>query len=308
MTPEIGIAAVAAYLPENRVDTLARRGDFGFEEAFIRDKVGFTALARKAEGQETSDLAVAAVEALRQSSAIDLATLDVLVLVTQNPDGFGLPHTSAIVHGKLGLPRSCFCFDVSLGCSGFVAGLAILKGYMAAIGARNGLLVTADPYSKVVDPADRNTALIFGDGATATWLTADQPLYAIGATDQGTDGKTCAALTVQPDRKLFMNGRAVFDFCALNVGNSLKKVMAANGVTPAEIDVVLLHQGSKYIVDTIAQRSGLKAEFAAAGYGNLVSSSVPVLLVDSIRKSHKTILISGFGVGLGWATTVWKRL
>jgi 3-oxoacyl-[acyl-carrier-protein] synthase III len=86
-----------------------------------------------------------------------------------------LPHTAAIVQDKLGLPTHVAAFDISLGCSGYVYGIYAMKGFMEAAGLKNGLLVTADPYSKIVDPEDRNTTMLFGDAATATWMGEDAP-------------------------------------------------------------------------------------------------------------------------------------
>jgi 3-oxoacyl-[acyl-carrier-protein] synthase-3 len=238
----------------------------------------------------------------------DLSSVQCLVLVTQNPDGNGLPHTSAILHGKLGLSPRCFAFDISLGCSGFVAGLAAIKGFMQVTGLTKGLLVTADPYSKVIDREDRNTVLLFGDGATAT-LISDTPVWEIGEFDCGTIGKSSDALTVRANGKLEMNGRAVFDFSALQVPPSIARALEANKVTVEDIDLGILHPGSKYIVDTVAKRAKItNVARGAETYGNTVSSSIPLLLENVPPDGGKRILVSGFGVGLGWATTVLRGL
>jgi 3-oxoacyl-[acyl-carrier-protein] synthase-3 len=235
---------------------------------------------------------------------MDIGNLDLIVVVTQNPDGHGLPHTSAVVHQKLKLPKTCFAFDISLGCSGFVAALAIVKGYLGATGGRRAVLFTADPYSKVQDPDDRNTALIFGDGAAAT-LVEETPNWRIGpAFDFGTDGSKSSALTVNPEGRLSMNGRMVFDFCALNVPGSVDRVLQANGLSKADVDAWVFHPGSKYIVDTISQRLKIGPVPFPAPYGNTVSSSIPMILKEMDPTKQRTVVISGFGVGLSWATTV----
>src|SRR5690606_34876431 len=110
-----------------------------------------------------------------------------LVVVTQNGDGEGLPHTSALVQTKLGLSTTVAAFDVSLGCSGYVYGLAILKGLMETAGMTDAILITADPYSKVIDPTDRVTTLLFGDAATAT-LLSNRGEWHIHTPTFGTDG------------------------------------------------------------------------------------------------------------------------
>ena len=105
-----------------------------------------------------------------ENCELDLTSIDALIVVAQNGDGCGLPHTAAITQQKLGLSSAVAAFDVSLGCSGYVYGLSILKGLMEQAGLKNGILVTADPYSKVIDREDRVTSMLFGDAATATWL------------------------------------------------------------------------------------------------------------------------------------------
>ena len=161
----LGIAAVAAYIPEDYLDNLERAPALDAGEDLLRDKIGVLKVSRKRADEETSDLAVKAVRRLFEQGAARPEEVDCLVVVTQNPDGYGLPHTSARVHGKLGLPTSCAVFDLSLGCSGYVYGLSVITALMQAQGLRCGLLVTADPYSKIINPHDRNTSLLFGDAA-----------------------------------------------------------------------------------------------------------------------------------------------
>jgi 3-oxoacyl-[acyl-carrier-protein] synthase-3 len=305
MEPDsLGIAAIGGYLPADRQDNVTLASRFEFADDFLATKLGVMSPHRKAAGEETSDLCVKAYEDLKARVQGDTGDPDLIVVVTQNPDGRGLPHTSAIVHSKLGLPKTCAAFDVSLGCSGFVMGLAIVKGYLAATGGRRAILFTADPYSKVLNPEDRNTVLIFGDGAAAT-LISETPNWRIGrAFDTGTDGKKSAALSVGPDSLLVMNGRSVFDFCALNVPGSVQRILAANGIAKEDVDAFVLHPGSKYIVDTIHERLKIPAIPFPASYGNTVSSSIPLILKDMDPATQRTIVVSGFGVGLSWATTM----
>jgi len=301
---ELGIAAIGGHVPETRLDNREAAKRFDFSDEFLETKIGVLAPARKASDEETSDLCVRAFADLERAAGADLGNIDLIAVVTQNPDGHGLPHTSAIVHQKLRLPKTCFAFDISLGCSGFVAGLAIVKGYLAATGGRRAILFTADPYSKVQDPDDRNTALIFGDGAAAV-LIAETPHWRIGAAfDCGTDGQRSSALRVDAENRLSMNGRAVFDFCALNVPGSVERTLTANGLTKQDVDGWVLHPGSKYIVDTICDRLKIPRISFPAAYGNTVSSSIPLILKGMDPLRQRTVLISGFGVGLGWATTV----
>ena len=309
----IGIAHIAAYIPDGRIDNRARCAEFGVDEAFLAGKIGVERVARRAEGEDTADLCEKAFARLRQETALDPAAIDCLVVVTQNPQGSGLPHTSSILHGRLGLPPHCACWDISLGCSGFVHGLAIVRSFMEAQGLRTGLLFTADPYSKIVDPHDRNTAMIFGDGAAVTLLapaTAAAPLFAPVASRFHTEGARHRALENRAG-VLSMDGRAVFNFSATAVPRQIDELLAGLGLARGDVDLYLLHQGSRYIVDAIRQRLGLPAEkvpLGLADHGNLVSSSIPVMLRDVLgRGDLRRIVLSGFGVGLAAATCLLER-
>ena len=207
----IGIKGTGIYLPETRYSNFDRMEQFGMTEDFVRNKIGFTKLARKDPEQITSDLCMLAWEDLKKSYPVDLDEIDCLLVCSQNPDGHGLPHTSAIVHDKLGLPESCAVFDISLGCSGFVYGLSVIQSFMEAHGMKNGLFFTADPYSKVMDLDDKKTATLFGDGAAVTWI-GTEPRFQTGQFLFGSNGKKHEGITVRDNGILEMNGRAVFTF------------------------------------------------------------------------------------------------
>jgi len=306
--PQVGIRAISVYRPATSIDNLEQGARLEADAAFITNKIGMLALARKSAADDTSDLAVAAVEKLVSEHGLVLADLDCLVLVTQNPDREGLPHSSAIVHKKLGLAARCAVFDIGLGCSGYVQGLSVIQAWMSAQGFAHGVLVTADPYSKIIDPTDRDTALLFGDGASATWITHDCEWH-LGATEFGTQSNQCDALTRDANGHLTMNGRAVFNFAATQVPASIERLLAKAQCSIEAIDYVLLHQGSRYIVETLAKRIGAsdRAIFAAGPYGNTVSSSIPMLLAENTPATAKRLLLCGFGVGLSWASCILER-
>jgi len=305
----VGIKDVATYLPSKRLDALSRLDEFGIDADFVENKTGMLRLAVKESEQDTADLCVEAWDALSSKAGVEADELDCLVVCTQNPEGSGLPHTSAVVHGRIGAGPQCACFDISLGCSGFVYSLSIVKAFMEANGFGKGVVITADPYSKIVDPADKNTALLFGDGAAATLLT-DDPVWRVGSFSFGTRGSDSGALCVtEPEHRLHMNGRGVFSLSATIVPPDIGRTLEKNGLTKEDVDLFLLHQGSRYIVDTIRTRLGVPAEkvpFGAAEYGNTVSSSIPFLL-ENVEESAKTLVLSGFGVGFSWATTVIQK-
>jgi 3-oxoacyl-[acyl-carrier-protein] synthase III len=306
---KVGIKAVAMYQPSENIDNISQGEKLNSSEDFIINKIGMKYLARKDKYEDTSDLAKKAVNLLSNEKGFLLENIECLILITQNPDNKGLPHSSAILHSKLGLQSNCAVFDVSLGCSGYVHGLSIIKSFMESNNFSNGVLVTADPYSKIVNSKDRDTALIFGDGASATWISNNCPLWDIGPFDFGIDSEQSDALIVGEDGFLLMNGRAVFNFAATRVPKSVGSVLTKANLSIHEVDLVLLHQGSKFIVETLAKRLGSegKTPFDSENIGNTISSSIPILLSRVVGGLEKSIILSGFGVGLSWATCLLKK-
>lgn len=179
---------------------------------------------------------------------------------------------------------------------------------MESQGYRNGILVTCDPYSEIIDPNDRDTALLFGDGATATWLS-DSPVWKIGHADFGISSHVHTALTINENGFLAMNGRAVFNFAATQIPASVDRVLTKTHLNIDQIDMLLLHQGSRYIVETLAKRLGTedKTPFVAMEYGNTVSSSIPMLLAENVPDTAQRLILCGFGVGLSWATCILEK-
>ncbi|MCT7655661.1 ketoacyl-ACP synthase III [Oceanimonas sp. NS1] len=305
----IGIRAIASFVPENVINNLEQAEKLGETKEFITHKIGAYQLPYMADGMETSDMAVAAAQKLIAKHEIPLDSIDALIVVTQNGDAAGLPHTAAIVQSKLGLSNRVAAFDVSLGCSGYVYGLSVIKGLMEQAGLKNGLLVTADPYSKIIDRNDRITTLLFGDAATATWLTEDS-FWKFGKPLLATDGEGAANLQVE-EGNLSMNGRQVFNFASKKVPAQIRDCLLEKGLEPDDIDVFCLHQGSASIVEAIAKRfPEVSHRFLSdiKDTGNTISSSIPLLLERQLDDEMvNKILISGFGVGLSWATNVLHR-
>lgn len=303
----IGIRDIASHVPPGRVSNLDRASAAGKDEGFIRDKIGFEALARRDTGTETSDLCVAAYRELERRPGFDPAQVDCIVVCTQNPDAHGLPNVSAIVHGKLGLSTDIASFDISLGCSGYVYGLAVVTSFMQANGLRSGLLFTADPYSKILDPGDWDTELLFGDAATVTWLGPD-PVYRCRAAMFGTDGSMRHSIAVpRHGAPLTMLGSNVFKFSMTMVPEQVERYLVRERLSLDDIDLVLLHQGSRFIVENLARKLGLspdKAPFEAGGTGNSISSTIPLMLERRLAAPPPRVLLCGFGVGLSWSSMV----
>jgi 3-oxoacyl-[acyl-carrier-protein] synthase-3 len=304
----IGISKMGCYIPETKESNYAVLEKFGVDENFIKEKLGVEFRARKNPAEMASDLCVKAYAALQQAQGLSVDEIGCCVVVTQNPD-YNIPHVSAIVHGHLGLPEDCASFDISLGCSGYVYALSIVRAFMKDNAIAKGLLFTADPYSDIIDSEDKNTAMLFGDAATVTLLETGASLQPI-AFDFGSKGSEYKSIF--SDGKLHMNGRAVFNFTASKIPLSIDKLLLKAKLEKVDIKKWFFHQGSKYIVDTITSRLHINAEdviFDMYRYGNTVSSSIPILLSQELGhlKAGDKIVLCGFGVGLSWAATVLEK-
>lgn len=309
LNTEVGIAEIGVYVPLAHESNIIKKSLFDFDDNFLINKIGIDHTTRKDVDEDTSDLCVKAFDDLLNKVNIEKEQIKCIVVVTQNPDGERIPHTSAILHSKLNLDDDCAAFDISLGCSGFVYGLSIIQSFMTTNHITTGLLFTCDPYSKILNPADKNTSLLFGDAATVTLINNRPRLRSLDFSF-GTRGKDGEAL-VTKNGLLTMDGRAVFNFSAIEVPTQIRTILEKNALTLEEVDVLLLHQGSKFIIDTIARRLGVtndKVPTNLKNIGNTVSSSIPLLLERYISKSNiNNILISGFGVGLSWASAILQR-
>jgi 3-oxoacyl-[acyl-carrier-protein] synthase-3 len=305
---QLGIKAIASYVPDGRESNLVLARQFDVDESFLVEKIGVLERSIKGPDQDTSDLAFLALERLLREQSLDAASIQALVVVTQNPDR-NIPHVSAQVHGRAGLAETCATFDISLGCSGYVYGLAIIRSLMQAQGLERGILITADPYSKIIDPEDRNTVLLFGDAATATLIGTD-PLWSLEAFSLNTRGKDWSAIRTEGG-KFAMDGRAVFNFAATVVPRDVNAMLEGAGVAPDEIDSFVMHQGSRFIVKSIADRMRRPPEKFPVDIercGNTVSSTIPLIAERLLGDpSKKNVVLSGFGVGLSWASCLCRR-
>lgn len=322
------IRAIAGVLPEWSVENDIVAEWAGLKPDFVANKIGVRRRNFLRADEDGVGLATAACRKLFQNEPeLDAGSIGLLVYVTQNPD-YRLPHSSALLQNELGLDTGVAAFDINLGCSGFVYALTVVEAMMEAQAISDALLVTCDPYSKVMRRSDRNVIGVFGDGATATWMSRASGAR-IGKADFGTDGAGAQHLIVRGGGTndlpsgvtcvesetegqwpyVEMNGRAVFNFVVSNIPNSVEKCLVLNGLQMGDIDCFLMHQGSRFMLEALRDRMKIPVEkmlISLEMTGNLVSSSIPYILADLLQENEPPplILISGFGVGLSWATNV----
>lgn len=302
----------------------------GADAGFIAEKIGLE--TRFVLGPEETGISLSAQACARLfAKRPDLASkIDLLITVTQTPDR-RIPQNSSGLAAVLGLPTTVASFDLSLGCSGYVYALSVAEGFLVATGKQTAVVVTCDPYSRIIDPADKDTNCIFGDAATATFVQAGTGRGRIIATDFGTDGAGGDAICVPAggaarplagalaggqgmtpadDLRLHMQGRAVFNFVNSVVPQSIRRCLDAAGLGVEDIDLFALHQGSRYMLEAMARRVGISPDRLLTNmskYGNTVSSSIPLLLSEADQSgllAGRVVMLAGFGVGLSWATAI----
>lgn len=327
------IAAIATHLPD-RVLTNEELASLypTWPAEKILDKTGIRERRIAAPDETAGDLAAHAAEKLFAQGACAREEVDFLILCTQAPD-YVLPTTACLLQDRLGLERRVGALDVNLGCSGFVYGLALGAGLIAAGAARTVLLLTADTYSKFIHAGDKSVRTLFGDGAAATLIVADPTGEAsIGPFVFGTDGAGGKDLIVEAGgfrtprdagtglvaedaggnsrsrEHLFMHGANVMNFSLREVPRTFARLLALAGATAADVDHVVLHQANKFMLDALQRKLGLPADKVPRRYedvGNTVSSTIPFVLADLIQLGQMVpgtrIAAIGFGVGLSWA-------
>lgn len=312
--PLYGIELIETYLPNVIITADELASKLGFDPEFVSNKIGVKQLYIAEDQENTSDLAVQAMEKLLERNPLLRTEIDALVVCTQTPD-FQLPQMSALIQSRCKLPRQMAAFDINLGCSGFAYGVSILESFLLRNGMNSGVLITAETYSKIINSKDRNTKPLFSDAASAT-LISRQGKVRFGKSKFGTNGdQFCALIVKRPSDgirpELFMDGRKIFEFVASTIPGEVRSACVANDVELDDIDYFVFHQASKFVLDTLAQKLGISDASRMINtigqYGNTVSSSIPMALKDTLAlygKRDLKLLISGFGVGLSWGTAV----
>jgi 3-oxoacyl-[acyl-carrier-protein] synthase-3 len=263
-------------------------------------------------GGTVSTLATAAAADALAGAGIDAADVDLFVLATTTPDE-AVPATSAAVHHALGL--RCGAFDVNAACAGFVYALSVASGAIAT-GARRVLVVGADCLSRITDPEDRGTAVLFADGAGAVVLEAADHDDVLLAFDLGIDGSGHDILTCAHGGTIRMEGREVFRRAVRITVDSAIEVLERAKLSAADVDLFVPHQANLRIIEAAATRLGISMDKTAVVLdrtGNTSSASIPLALAEAADDGRlapgDVVLLSGFGAGMSWASAVlrWAR-
>jgi 3-oxoacyl-[acyl-carrier-protein] synthase-3 len=321
-----GVQAVGtgSFVPDNviRNEDLAQ---LGYDADWIIQRTGIRERRHAPPDMATSDLAIEAARRCIESAGVDPAEIDLLLVGTLSPD-YLMPSVACIVQDRLGL--NCPAADIVAACSGFLYTMVTGMQYVATGCSRLALVIGADCNSRVVDPTDKKTYPLFGDGAGAMLLAAGSQQQGLTAYTLGSDGSGMELLyrpmggsRVPFDRSgtegspwyIQMDGRPVFKWAVRLLEETVGGVLAEAGRSIDEIDLWLLHQANMRILDAAVTNIGIAPDKVVVNldrYGNTSAATVPIALDESVRAgrvAHGTKLVmSGFGAGLSWGTAVFQ--
>jgi 3-oxoacyl-[acyl-carrier-protein] synthase-3 len=319
-----GIAGVVSCLPERQVTNAHFEAQFG--ESAVKDVVKMIGVENRYwtdEKTSTRDLCLKAGQRLLTQLDWLPGSVDALIFVSQTPD-YRLPATACALQADLGLSTACIAFDVNLGCSGYPYALWLGMTMVQTGASRRVLLAVGDTISKIVDPTDRSTALLFGDAGTVTAI--EQASGHSASFVLGTDGRGACNLIVpkgafkdhsqsgdprlmdKASDCLYMDGGEIFNFTLKAVPALVNETIELSGVTAEGHDGFLFHQANMFMLKHLTKKAKLPAEKAPINidqYGNTSCASIPLLMTtclqDQLRNGPMQLGLFGFGVGYSWA-------
>src|SRR5262245_3283552 len=295
-------------------------------DEWIRERTGIRERRIAAPEQASSDLAVIASQRALEAAGLEPKDVDQIVLATTTPDRY-LPSCACTLQAKLGATNAA-AYDVFAACTGFVYGLGIARGIIGTAQADTVLVVGVETLSRIVDYTDRNTCVLFGDGAGAAILQPCAAGQGILSISMGSDGALGDVLEVPAGGSglpasaetvaarghfIKMRGRELFKIAVRAMEDSVKRTLDEIGLSVDDIDLLVPHQANQRIIDAVLERLGLPAEKAIGNiekYGNTSSASIPISLDEVARegrlKPGDNLSLVAFGGGATWGATLMK--
>lgn len=320
----VGIIGTGMYVPEKILTNSDLEKIVDTNDEWIVSRTGIRERHIAAPNQATSDLAYEAALKALESAGMNADELDLIIIATVTPDTT-FPSTACILQEKLGAKKAA-AFDLSAACSGFVYSLATATNFIRTGMYNNALIIGADCLSRITDYTDRNTCILFGDGAGAVVIGEVPEGRGFLSFDLGAEGAGGSLLKLEAggsrlpassatieDKKhfIYMNGREVFKFAVRIMGSATETVLNKAGKTKEDIDLFVPHQANIRIIQSAMQRLDLPPEKCVINvdkYANTSAASIPLALVEAAEqgrmKEGDTVLMVGFGGGLTWGAAV----
>ncbi|RXZ76997.1 ketoacyl-ACP synthase III [Paenibacillaceae bacterium] len=320
----VGIIGTGKYVPERILTNLELEQMVETNDEWIVTRTGIRERRIAAPEQATSDLAYEASKQALQSAGIEAEDLDLIIVATITPDMF-FPSTACLLQDRLGA-RKAAAFDLSAACSGFIYGLANASSLIASGMYKHVLVVGAECLSRITDYTDRNTCILFGDGAGAVVLGRVPEGRGFRSFELGADGAGGELLKVSGggsripsseaslgDRShyIYMAGSEVFKFAVRIMGSAAEEALKKADLEKSDIDLLIPHQANIRIIQSALNRLNLpedKCMINLNKYGNVSAASIPIALAEAVEqnriKEGDKIVFVGFGGGLTWGSSV----
>lgn len=299
-----GILGLGRYLPDKIVTNADLEKIMDTSDEWIRTRTGIEERRIANDDIDTSDMAYEAAKAALKNAEISAEEIDLILVATVTPDQ-SFPTVACMIQEKLGAMKAA-AMDVSAACAGFMYAMITAQQFIKTGAYKHVLIVGVEKLSKVTNWEDRNTAVLFGDGAGAAVLGPVSDGKGVLSFELGADGTGGKHLLQQGDF-IHMNGREVFKFAVRQMGESSLGVLDKAGLTKEDVDLLVPHQANIRIMEASRERLGLPLEKMTKTihkYGNTSSASIPMALVEEMEagriKDNDLLVMVGFGGGLTW--------
>lgn len=301
-THNIKVVASGKYTPSTIVTNADLEKIVDTTDEWITTRTGIKE-RRKADHESSTDMAYFAALSAIEKYQYDRSLIDLVVVATITSDR-QTPSVANLVMGKLGLQEGIMSFDVNAACTGFVYALEIASSLMATNQYRSALVIGSERLSSVLDYNDRNTCILFGDGAGAVII--EQNANAKASFYNASKADMTDILTV--DKTIRMDGKKVYQFATDVVEKSIRHILEVNHLSLEDIDAILPHQANERIIQSVAKSMGIpmsKFEMNIAAYGNTSAASIPILIAEYQEKHpNQRVLLVGFGGGFTWGSAI----
>ncbi len=298
-----GLIGIGKYVPEHVVTNHDLEQRIDTNDEWIRTRTGIEERRIADENTDTSDMAYEAAKQAIENSGVQPEDIGMIIVATVTPDR-PFPSVATILQERLGA-KNAAAMDVSAACAGFMYGVVMAKHFVEADTYKHVLVVGVEKLSKITDWEDRNTAVLFGDGAGAAVVSQVSEGRGILSFELGADGT--GGKHLYQDEFIRMNGREVFKFAVRQMGESAVNVTEKAGLTTEDVDYLIPHQANIRIMEASRERLGLPVEKMSKSvhkYGNTSAASIPISLFDDLQegrvKDDDIIVLVGFGGGLTW--------
>lgn len=299
----VGILGIGRYVPEKVVTNHDLEKIVDTSDEWIRTRTG---IAERRIADDTIDTSYMAVEASKKAledAGISGEDIDLILVATVTPDR-AFPAVACVIQEAIGAKHAA-AMDLSAACAGFMYGMITAQQFIQTGTYKNVLVVGSDKLSKIVDWNDRNTAVLFGDGAGAIVMGAVSEGKGILSFELGADGS--GGKHLYQDEYVMMNGREVFKFAVRQLGDSCLRVLEKAGLTKEDVDFLVPHQANIRIMESARERLNLpqeKMSMTIEKFGNTSASSIPIAMVEELQNGRiqdgDLIILVGFGGGLTW--------